>query len=515
MTQSSSSDELASERRIRRLQADFRKYLCDELDQWTAEQRIVRVWWRDDDACMDTPMLRKMLEVARNRDLHPAIAVIPSSLEHSLVEALSEFGCGIWQHGYSHTFYVQGEFGDGRRLDELQRDAIAGQLIMDRAFGAHGWQRVFVPPNHMLSVPFKGVLPTLGYVAVSAGEPSTPVLPHVPEVNAEIDLMDWMRQRPHTVEEIAKCVVRAMSLRRQGTVDASTPLGILTHHRVFDKRTWDVFSALFDVLSSHDAVEITTAATLFDELTTTSAPDPDPRIHANPKGSTHQVTVVLTSCGRPDLLKRTLRSFFRHCDERFFEFLVIEDDARPSTICNSAAFRDLPIKWLHTGARMGQVEAIDMVYHLVRTPYIFHCEDDWEFFRSGFMRKSLDILEGDETILQVCLRALNDTNGHPVLKESYQAKTASYRKLSMCFQSEGWGTWCGLSWNPGLRRRREYLLLGSFKSLAHNLTHAWEVERAASHLYAQHGLAAAILDDECGRGYVRHIGTGRRVGDPA
>ena len=38
-----------------------------------------------------------------------------------------------------------------------------------------------------------------------------------------------------------------------------------------------------------------------------------------------------------------------------------------------------------------------------------------------------------------------------------------------------------------------------------------EIERAVSALYLERGFLAAILADNDGRGYVKHIGWGRRV----
>ncbi|MCQ5167817.1 hypothetical protein NE645_17870, partial [Roseburia hominis] len=39
--------------------------------------------------------------------------------------------------------------------------------------------------------------------------------------------------------------------------------------------------------------------------------------------------------------------------------------------------------------------------HGLITAYIFHCEDDWEFYRPGFVEDSRAILENKPEILQV------------------------------------------------------------------------------------------------------------------
>lgn len=53
---------------------------------------------------------------------------------------------------------------------------------------------------------------------------------------------------------------------------------------------------------------------------------------------------------------------------------------------------------------LGQIKSIDLAYQEVKTDYIFHCEDDWLFYRSGFIEDSMTILESDQSILTVWLR---------------------------------------------------------------------------------------------------------------
>ena len=38
-----------------------------------------------------------------------------------------------------------------------------------------------------------------------------------------------------------------------------------------------------------------------------------------------------------------------------------------------------------------------------KTPYIFHCEDDWVYTRGNFIEDSLKILKTDDKIIQVWL----------------------------------------------------------------------------------------------------------------
>ena len=175
------------------------------------------------------------------------------------------------------------------------------------------------------------------------------------------------------------------------------------------------------------------------------------------------ITLVVTSCGRYDLLAKTLESFYKFNTYPISEVIVVED-------------------W----NRAGQIKHIDLAYSRVKTPYIFACEDDWEFYKSGFIEKSLAILEKYENILQVWLREQNDTNGHPVTRQA---------QFDCDIMKQDWGDWGGFSWNPGLRRLRDYQKIGGSYT-------KYGQEHLISREYQKLGFHAAILPE----GYVKHIG---------
>lgn len=217
------------------------------------------------------------------------------------------------------------------------------------------------------------------------------------------------------------------------------------------------------------------------------------------------ITVVVTSCNRHDLLARTLESFRDHETEgRVARILVAEDgDADPSAVCarfGAESFR--------TGERVGQIRLIDQAYAQVTTPFIFHLEDDWEFTRSGFMQKSRYFLT-DPQILLVQLRAWDDNNGHPV---SHLPGRFDFGVVDTGYCD----IWHGFTFNPGLRRLADYQRLGgSYEKQPRTLyivaktpTAALPFEAEASAFYFRHGYRAMILDRD---GYIRHIGGDRHV----
>ncbi|MGE5269130.1 MAG: glycosyltransferase [Thiohalocapsa sp.] len=224
-----------------------------------------------------------------------------------------------------------------------------------------------------------------------------------------------------------------------------------------------------------------------------------------------RISVVLTSCGRQDLLERTLDSFFAFNTAPVAQFLVVEDGTLDANALLIEKYRQHGITWLATSGRVGQIAAIDHAYALVEHPYIFHMEDDWEFYHGGFIENSLQVLEAFPDCLQIWLRALDDTNGHPLCPEQRTAGGIPFRKLQFDFH----GRWHGFSFNPGLRRTADYRLLGKYGwFVTFDANDPSTSERAISEIYRQLGFYASILGDQDGSGYLRHIGWDRTVGEP-
>jgi hypothetical protein len=209
----------------------------------------------------------------------------------------------------------------------------------------------------------------------------------------------------------------------------------------------------------------------------------------------HDVTVVITSCGRYDLLEKTLQSFRRYNTYPYLkEIIVVEDgEGNPIEICKNHG-----AKLVRVGSRMGQSHAIDFAYSHVNTEYIFHCEDDWEFYNSGFIEKSLNILKYDLSCICVWIRSWEDTNGHPLV---FRSKCERFGVLSF-----GYGEWHGFTWNPSLRRLSDYLRIGHF-SKEYNKERTLR-EPDVGQIYYELGYRAVILDKP---GYVRHIGWDRHI----
>lgn len=212
----------------------------------------------------------------------------------------------------------------------------------------------------------------------------------------------------------------------------------------------------------------------------------------------NEVTCILTSCGRFDLLRITLDSFFKFNTYDIKEFYVYEDSDQ---IVPTYLKQQYPlIRWLDYGSSYNQIKALDELWSRVTTPYAFTMEDDWETYRGGFIEASMEILEAHPKIMHVWLRELEDMNQHPVewnLGETFGRLKASGN------------LWSGTRFNPSLKRKSDYDLIGSYGKYATFDPHRpWKAEATISQVYYKFGFSAAILP----QGYIRHIGQNRHVG---
>ena len=163
-----------------------------------------------------------------------------------------------------------------------------------------------------------------------------------------------------------------------------------------------------------------------------------------------EVSVVVTSCNRPDLLEKTLDSFNDFNTYPIKKFIVIDDSGVVG--CNNDLIKKYPfIKFIDNPKNIGQVRSIDKAYAMITTPYVFHMEEDWEFYKEGFIEACLDVIDLDEKIVCVWTRDPNDTP-HPSIDPTYAINGRGVRRLIWGFD----GHWHGFTFNPSMRKMADY-----------------------------------------------------------
>lgn len=204
------------------------------------------------------------------------------------------------------------------------------------------------------------------------------------------------------------------------------------------------------------------------------------------------LTVVLTSCRRHDLLARTLESFFATNTYPIHEFIIIEDSDQEQVRELATLFPDQPIRIIVNGENLGQHRSIDKAYAEVHTPYILHLEDDWQFPVGGVIEKGMAVIENCSDIFMVLLRTDSDMPRN-FAKLPRLLQPAPFRRVDATAHR----TWYSFTFNPTIKRLEDYRKLPRGYSGFHG-------EVALSLYYKDQGAVLAWLE---GTG-ITHLGFG-------
>jgi len=223
----------------------------------------------------------------------------------------------------------------------------------------------------------------------------------------------------------------------------------------------------------------------------------------------NDVTLVITTHNRTDLLEKTLLSFFKFNTYPISQTIIIEDSGIKQNFKQVKRLVSGPLLIIENSTNLGQIASIDKAYEKVTTDFIFHCEEDWEFYNSGFIEKSFEILNTNDKIFTVWLRSHTDTKNHKIdTSYSYPLENDYYYLMDRDHKK----VWCGFTLNPGLRRTRDCMILHPYnlqkvKIIKNGLEIMGEID--LSIYYKDLGYCGAITSKA--DGYVRHLGGKRHV----
>ena len=114
--------------------------------------------------------------------------------------------------------------------------------------------------------------------------------------------------------------------------------------------------------------------------------------------SPKKITVTMTSCKRYDLFRKTVISFLNCCEDSHLidEWIVVDDNS--NNLDRELAMTEFPfINFVWKGPdRKGHPVSMNIIKNSVKTPFMFHIEDDWIFYRrEKYLSICLDILDSD------------------------------------------------------------------------------------------------------------------------
>jgi len=208
------------------------------------------------------------------------------------------------------------------------------------------------------------------------------------------------------------------------------------------------------------------------------------------------ISFVITTCNRLDLLEDTLNSFFDICSYPFKEYIMSDDSG------DDAIYKQLVERWgskfkiIQNKPKLGLCRTIDILWNTVQSDYIFHCEDDWRFdTNQHLIEDSLSILKEHVHVHQVQVRHLSD---NPHIPEDHTYSTLNF----VNFKKMPWWReeWSGYSWNPGLRRKGDYQTM-----FPNGLIEFGDEINCSKHSMNFNYLAVVLVNTACTHiGYDRH-----------
>ncbi|OYU30404.1 MAG: hypothetical protein CFE39_13685 [Comamonadaceae bacterium PBBC2] len=208
----------------------------------------------------------------------------------------------------------------------------------------------------------------------------------------------------------------------------------------------------------------------------------------------HEITLCLTIGNRPEPLEKTLLSLLPMIE---FQHIIAINDFRDAPT-NEMFLKMCPQGTLiNLHKQVGHHQAVDAMYKLVKTKYVFHCEDDWLFEGDIPVEPVLNLLQSKPEISEVCLRKVEDI---PMNEEeaskilTCEGSGLTYKRLDPMHEQ-----WHGYTFNPHIASLDNWNRLGGF--------HQFKKERHVSRHMRSWGQHVAYLTP----GHCSHIGDGISV----
>lgn len=116
------------------------------------------------------------------------------------------------------------------------------------------------------------------------------------------------------------------------------------------------------------------------------------------------VTFTITSCKRLDLFEKTINSFIAACTDldKIDSWFCVDDNSSEEDRERMKSLYPFFTFYFKTREEKGHPRSMNIIRKNVKTPYIFHVEDDWKFFvKKNFISDALEIMGQNSNIKQV------------------------------------------------------------------------------------------------------------------
>jgi GR25 family glycosyltransferase involved in LPS biosynthesis len=240
------------------------------------------------------------------------------------------------------------------------------------------------------------------------------------------------------------------------------------------------------------------------------------QILKNPINPTPLVTFTITSCKRFNLFEKTINSFLNCCEDikKIDTWLCIDDNSCEQDRIKMKEKYPFFTFYFKKIEEKGHPQSMNIIRNLVKTPYIFHIEDDWQFFeKKHFISECIEVLGSDNKIGQCLINKnyaevvddihieggfFNKTpNGLRYFIHEYTPDEKSQIEFNSKHKNaKHCSYWSHFSFRPSLLKKSVLDIIGEYNQ---NISH-FELEY--SQRYVNNGYVSAFLESI----YCLHIG---------
>lgn len=129
------------------------------------------------------------------------------------------------------------------------------------------------------------------------------------------------------------------------------------------------------------------------------------------------ITFTITTCKRLDLFLKTINSFINCCEdiEKVDEWICIDDNSSEDDRNKMKELYPFFTFYFKKPEEKGHSISMNILLSMIKTPYIFHMEDDWQFFvKRSYISECFGILQ------------LNDKYGQCLINKNYSEIPEDY-----------------------------------------------------------------------------------------
>lgn len=236
--------------------------LLEKFEELNKNNKKIFLWIRDDDVGHCNSMLKKTINFFKDNDVPLLCCVIPKNISKDCAEYLLENNITIAQHGYSHINYsqdssIQSELCEGRGISKVVADQLLGNKVMTELFG-NNYSRVYVPPFFEIDSSIqKKLSESNAYRAFSIWSNNCISYNDVPEVNAQIDFVDWSKAEEYSGDDyIFEQFDSLLNKIIKDSNNCKFAIGIVLHHDLLNKKAFDMLSRIIEFSRKSKYIQI-------------------------------------------------------------------------------------------------------------------------------------------------------------------------------------------------------------------------------------------------------------------